>query len=135
MRRLPDELMWLLAVISLALPLAGALLIIGGIIVHAQAGENVRWWFGTGALCFALDYVLDVWLARFVNVGSEVPDLNARGARHIGRIVVLEQGIDAGRGRVRIGDSWWSVEGPEMPAGAKVRIIAVRGAVLVVEPL
>ncbi len=60
--------------------------------------------------------------------------LNARGAALIGRVVTLDEPIVNGHGRAAVGDSSWAVRGPDMVAGAEVRIIAVEGAELVVEP-
>ena len=135
MRPPPDEVMWLIALISMVLPVAGILFVIYGAAAYSRGWGDGAWWFWLGAGLIVLDYLIDIWLGRFVDVGSEVPDLNARGVRHVGRIVLLEQPISAGRGRIRLNDSWWTIEGPDMAAGEKVRIVGVRGAVLVVAPL
>ena len=60
--------------------------------------------------------------------------LNARGEALVGKVFVLDQPILAGRGRVKLGDGSWSVTGPDMVAGAKVRVAAVSGTELRVEP-
>lgn len=60
--------------------------------------------------------------------------LNARGEALVGQVFVLDQPILAGRGRVKLGDGSWIVTGPDMVAGAKVRVAAVRGTELRVEP-
>ena len=62
------------------------------------------------------------------------PTLNARGEALVGKVFVLDQPILAGRGRVTLGDGSWSVTGPDMVAGAKVRVAAVSGTELRVEP-
>jgi len=62
------------------------------------------------------------------------PNLNARGQALVGKIFVLDQPILAGRGRVTLGDGSWIVTGPDMVAGAKVRVAAVDGTELRVEP-
>ena len=36
-------------------------------------------------------------------------------------------------GRVRVGDTLWSAEGPDTPAGARVTVTGSKGTVLVVE--
>ena len=54
---------------------------------------------------------------------SDQPALNRRTAALIGRVVVLERAIIDGRGRVQIADAYWDVTGPELPQGAKVRIV------------
>jgi membrane protein implicated in regulation of membrane protease activity len=60
--------------------------------------------------------------------------LNARGESLVGQIFVLDQPILNGRGRIKLGDGSWSVTGPDMVAGAKVRVTAVSGTELRVEP-
>ncbi|MBM3647736.1 MAG: NfeD family protein [Alphaproteobacteria bacterium] len=60
--------------------------------------------------------------------------LNARGAALVGRTIVLDAPILNGRGRVKLGDGSWSITGPDMVAGAKVRVTAVNGTELTVEP-
>jgi inner membrane protein len=72
-------------------------------------------------------------LRRMQNYTTET-NLNARGQALVGRIFVLDQPILAGRGRVKLGDGSWIVTGPDMVAGAKVRVTAVDGTELKVEP-
>lgn len=76
------------------------------------------------------------WVRRFVRPDvtiSDLPDLNVRGQQYVGRAVVVEQAIENGRGRVRVGDTLWSAEGPDAPAGTRVTVTGARGTVLVVE--
>lgn len=65
---------------------------------------------------------------------SAEPTINARGEALVGKTFVLDQPILAGRGRINLGDGSWSVTGPDMVAGAKVRVAAVDGTELRVEP-
>ena len=65
---------------------------------------------------------------------TEDPNLNARGQSMVGRTVVLDQPILNGRARVKFGDGSWTVTGPDMVAGARVRVTAVNGTELKVEP-
>ena len=64
---------------------------------------------------------------------SDQPALNRRTAALIGRVVPLERGIVNGRGRVQIADAYWDVNGPELPAGASVRIVGADAMTLQVE--
>ena len=64
---------------------------------------------------------------------SDEPMLNRRGDALVGRVVVLEEPILQGRGRVRIDDTVWRIEGLDTPAGDRVRITGVDGALLRVE--
>jgi len=56
--------------------------------------------------------------------------LNRRGARMIGQRYVLETAIVNGRGKARVGDGQWLVEGPDLPSGATVEVIGVEGTAL-----
>lgn len=52
----------------------------------------------------------------------------------IGRTTTLIEGIENGRGKIRINDAQWFVTGEELPVGTKVKVIALQeGGVLVVE--
>jgi len=64
---------------------------------------------------------------------SDQPALNRRAAALVGRVVPLERGIVQGRGRVQIADAYWDVSGPDLPAGAQVRIVGADGMTLQVE--
>jgi membrane protein implicated in regulation of membrane protease activity len=65
---------------------------------------------------------------------DEQPNLNQRGVQYVGSELVLVEAIEQGQGRARLGDGVWKVEGPELPAGARVRVTGVRGAILTVIP-
>ncbi|MFY0610636.1 MAG: NfeD family protein [Hyphomicrobiaceae bacterium] len=64
---------------------------------------------------------------------SDQPGLNERGSYYVGRIVVVEEAIKNGRGRVRLGDTLWTAQGPDLAAGAKAKITKLDGTVLMVE--
>lgn len=75
---------------------------------------------------------------RFANkqdVESEDRDLNQRSAQYLGRVVVVEDAISGGRGRVRVGDTLWPASGADAPKGARVRITGAHGTVFTVEPV
>jgi membrane protein implicated in regulation of membrane protease activity len=65
---------------------------------------------------------------------SEDPTLNRRGAQYVGQVFLLTEAIRDGRGRMRVGDTTWRVSGPELPAGARVRVVGVDGTLLRVAP-
>jgi inner membrane protein len=68
-------------------------------------------------------------------IESADPKLNDRGARMVGEIVTVVETIEAGGGRVKVGDSVWNAKGPDAAVGTKVRISAMDGGAVVVEPL
>ena len=89
------------------------------------------------ALIFAVLSVLTVigWRNYMKKTkGSEpVSTLNRRGDQMIGRIATLSEPIQNGRGKAKFDDTMWRVEGPDLPAGARVTVTAVDGAVLKVQ--
>jgi hypothetical protein len=64
---------------------------------------------------------------------SDDATLNRRGAQYIGRIFSLDEAIVNGVGKVKVGDSWWRAEGPDLPAGERVKVVGVDGTMLKVE--
>ena len=73
------------------------------------------------------------FVRRAVDAPSDQPLLNRRAAQHIGRRYVLETAIVNGQGKARVGDSHWLVEGPDLPAGTTIEVVAVDGATLKVQ--
>lgn len=65
---------------------------------------------------------------------TDQPLLNRRQEQLVGKHLNLESAIVNGDGRVKIGDAFWPVQGPDMPQGALVRVIAVDAGVLRVLP-
>nr|WP_306228922.1 NfeD family protein [Aurantimonas sp. CSK15Z-1] len=71
-----------------------------------------------------------VYSLRRTGEGSST--LNRRTDRLIGQTARLTEPIQGGRGRVAIADGWWTVQGPELPAGSSVRIVGADGSLLTV---
>lgn len=68
-------------------------------------------------------------------IPSDDPLLNDRLARLVGQTAVTVTTIEDGEGRIRVGDSEWLAEGPDMPAGTRARITGSRGQILLIEAL
>ncbi|MCM2290855.1 NfeD family protein [Allorhizobium sp. BGMRC 0089] len=64
---------------------------------------------------------------------SDEPLLNQRTASLVGRTATLESPIREGRGRIRLDDTFWTVNGPDLAAGVRVKIVAAHGRELTVE--
>ena len=129
----PGALAWLLALIGMALPWLGlGLGVIGG--WKVSRGDPQGWWLvGAGAACLLADVIIDyIWAHPTVSKSDE-PNLNRPAAQLVGRVLVLAEAIEGGRGKVRVGDTLWPVEGPDAPAGTEVKVIAAKGTVLQVE--
>lgn len=103
-----------------------AVLLVPGIPVLAQAAAFI-------ALGFVSIQVYRKWF-RARERQSDQPALNRRTAALVGRVVTLEHAIVDGRGRVQIADAFWEVTGPDLPAGAHVRIVGGDTMTLQVEP-
>ncbi len=106
----------------------------------------------TGILTYTLDLSLTMQVIDFAIISlilvfsvkrflkdspiiSSDPLLNNRGGRLIGQTATVTDAFVSGEGRVHQGDSDWSARGPDMAVGERVRITALEGTVLRVEPL
>ena len=69
------------------------------------------------------------------NTPSADPDLNNRAARMIGATGTVVEAIDAGRGRVKIGDSVWNASGADLAIGTKVRITGLDAGTVQIEAI
>lgn len=87
----------------------------------------------------ALFAVLSVLFVVFVRPRVQMPgatpnNLNQRMYDYVGRNYVLDEAIVNGRGKIRIDDTFWVVTGGDRGKGEWVKVKAVDGARLVVEP-
>ena len=67
---------------------------------------------------------------------TAAPDgtLNQRDRSMLGQRGVVAVDIVNGSGKVRLGDSVWLAEGPDLAAGAPVVVMSVRGTCVIVQP-
>lgn len=89
-------------------------------------------------LIFAVISVVSIYVWRYVlrdRFPAKVPGriLNRRGASYVGRTFTLKEPIVDGTGLLHVDDSRWKVEGEDLPAGTKVKVVAIDGTVLKVE--
>ena len=68
-------------------------------------------------------------------VATSDPLLNDRAARLVGEIVIVDQPIQSGRGRVKVADGVWPARGPDTATGEAMRVVDVEGGVLRVEAI
>jgi membrane protein implicated in regulation of membrane protease activity len=83
--------------------------------------------------------VVCVLVARRVARERNEPDtaegmLNRRAQSLVGRSFVLDEAVEGGHGRLRLDDTSWRVTGPDLPRGSRIRVVAVEGTTLVIEP-
>lgn len=135
-------LWWVLALILIAgeVLIPGYFLLWIGIAAGAM-GIITLFLPGIGILAQAIGFVVLAFIScilywRLVRPRLErdiPPDaalLNRRGARMIGQRYVLETAIVNGRGKARVGDGQWLVEGPDLPSGTTVEVVGVEGTTL-----
>jgi len=131
---------WALALALFALEaiLPGAFMLWLGI--AALASGVIQWLFPEIGVVsqwglFGLFAIVTVVLGRRYKARnppkpSDHPLLNRRTAQLVDKVYALESPIVNGRGRIKVGDAFWAVEGEDLPAGARVRVIGVDGATL-----
>ncbi|MFG1314812.1 NfeD family protein [Xanthobacter autotrophicus] len=88
-------------------------------------------------LAFAALAVIAVLVGRRITPApgraSDRPFLNRRPEGFVGRVFTLEEPIVEGVGLVRIDDTVWRIEGPDLAAGRDVKVVAADSATLKVE--
>jgi membrane protein implicated in regulation of membrane protease activity len=114
----------------LIFPALGALAVAGlGFVMPLDlAGQIVLFAAVTGllfALCFRL--------YRRLTAGG-APTLVNSPDRLLGATATVEDPIQAGRGKIRLGDTVWLARGPDLPRGTPVTVTGVDGTVLEVAP-
>lgn len=72
------------------------------------------------------------YIKRFPAKSTGAP-LNRRGEQYVGRQFTLVDPIVGGRGKLSIDDTIWTIEGPDLDSGARVKIVKVDGSMLKVE--
>lgn len=78
-----------------------------------------------------------IWLRKHPPI-SDHPNLNVRGASFIGRRITLAEPLRNGRGRIEIGDGWWTVstvDGENLAAGVDVEVVDTDGGTLKIKPV
>lgn len=87
--------------------------------------------FGVLALAIVIGWTA---ISRRRNPISDRPYLNQRGASYVGEEGQIDEPIVNGHGRLKLGDTWWRISGPDLAAGQRVRVVGIaEGNVLKVE--
>ncbi len=105
--------------------------------VSLTVGEAGWWPWQAQIIGFAVLSLVTAIIGRKywynVHPDTDQPNLNARGAQMVGQVSVLIDAMENGSGRIKLGDTVWRVEGPDLPAGSKVRVVDNSAATLKVE--
>ncbi len=108
----------------------------GGIVTGLLAFiPGVTWpWqvtiFGVLALAIVIGWTM---ISRHRTPRSDRPLLNRRAEAFVGHETQIDEPIVNGFGRIKLGDTWWRISGPDLAAGQRVRVVGADGAVLRVE--
>jgi inner membrane protein len=106
-----------------------------GVIVLIVPGLDWPWQL----VLFAALSVVSAFLGRSYltrhPIQTRDAKLNRRGTQYIGRHFVLAAPIENGIGKLNIDDTTWKIQGPDLPAGARVKVTGVDNVVLTVEGL
>lgn len=130
----PSGFAWLTGLLGMILPWIAVPIGIAGIWM-ALRGSATGWLLvaiSVGLL--AIDLLITLVWSRRTRERSDQPNLNQRGAQYIGRQVCVVEDLVGGEGKIRIADTVWLARGPDCAAGAWVRVVAIDGPYLVVEP-
>ncbi len=94
--------------------------------------------FEAQVLAFALLSIATILVSRRYlkrhPIASDEPLLNRRAEQYVGRVFTLQEPIVNGRGRLRVDDTIWRVEGEDCPAGTAVEVTGVDATLLRVRP-
>jgi inner membrane protein len=86
------------------------------------------------ALIFAAFAIASVAIGRMAFARVRLPPspahLNRRTQTYIGRTFTLDRPIVDGRGRLKVDDTVWLVEGPDLPAGTHLRVTGAENTLL-----
>ena len=61
---------------------------------------------------------------------DDQPFLNRRAEAMIGKTYILAQPIKGGEGAIKVNDTSWRINGPDMPAGTRVKVTGVVDAMV-----
>lgn len=138
-----DAARWLalglgLAIVEILMP--GIVFIWMGIAAIVVAGivwgfPDISWQFQLvifGFLSLASVVGGRIWVKKHPTESSD-PTLNRRAEQYVGRFFTLDAPMINGRGSLNVDDTVWRVEGEEIAAGTKVRVVGAEGTVLKVE--
>ena len=108
--------------------------------ISLGVGDSTLWVWQTQVIGFVVLSLVSAlfgrrFMARYNSDAAAMPDLNRRGHQLIGQTIKLNEAIEEGHGRARIGDTTWRITGPDLPEGTRVRIVDAEGGALCVEAL
>lgn len=88
---------------------------------------------------FSIASIVAVLLGRIFFGRKEIniddPTISQIESELMGNIYTVEKAIQNGAGRIIVGESTWKAVGPDCDVDSKVRVVAVKGSILEVQPV
>lgn len=110
-------------------------LIVGVILSVLPMSWQLQW------LSFATFSLVTTWLwwrrqLQQDKDDDQARDLNQKYKQLIGRTLTIEEDFSIGLNRIHVADTTWSAQCDQaLPAGTRVKIVAVEGIILIIEPV
>lgn len=135
---------WVWAIVALAVAIAELhtpgyylIWIAAGAAATAIAGSYYDLALSTQILIFVVASVIACLCGYFIyrwlaTVGGKTVPVNRRALDLIGTRGVVAETITNGHGKVRLGDTVWLAEGPDLASGTAVVVSGVRGTTVIV---
>lgn len=105
--------------------------------ISLTVGESALWTWQIQLIAFAVLALVSAVVGRKfwynTHPDTDQPNLNRRSDQMVGQISILSEPLENGVGRVKLGDTVWRVVGPDLPAGARVKVVDTEGGTLKVE--
>ncbi|MDV6253135.1 NfeD family protein [Vibrio sp. EA2] len=92
-------------------------------------------------LCFATFSLVTTWLWwrrqwKKDKQDDQTRDLNQKYKQLIGKTLTIEEDFSIGLNRIHVADTTWSAQSDQaLPAGTRVKIVAVEGIILIIKPI
>ncbi|MFA0057415.1 NfeD family protein [Vibrio echinoideorum] len=110
-------------------------MLVGALLGALPIGWQMQW------LSFASFSLITTWLWWRRQLSNDKQsdanrDLNQREKQLVGQTVRLTEDIQRGNCRIKVGDSSWSARASQdIQSGTEIKIVALDGIVLIIEPL
>ncbi len=117
-----------------------AAMAVAAVLVGAAAWiiEGLSWQFQLGLF----SSLLLIFMFIITKIKKRIPAGNldgsadsAKAKAYIGKDIILTGAIQNGFGEVEMDDIWWSIKGPDLKKGTKVRVIGTDAGMLSVLPI
>lgn len=97
--------------------------------------EVITWQFQI--LLFATISLLCVFMWKLQRLYQQKKTLDTfrSSPAYVTNVFTLTEPIVNGRGHLKINDTLWSIQGPDLNVGAQVKVTGIEGMILTVEPV